>query len=114
MARNGMTITSFGEATTGSKFSLGLAIGVMNMIGVLLGLYAAKFCNIPLLLCNRRCSILATIIVQILLMYQFPDNKLMFTTFLMVSGAVIAGYDSFGENVIGFLFVWATNFFQAF
>lgn len=111
MQRMGMTITTFGEATTGSKFTLGLAIGVMNMIGVLLGLYAAKFCNIPLLLCNRRCAIMATIIVQMILLQQFPDNKLMLTTFLMLVGAVIAGYDSFGENAIGFLFVWATNFF---
>jgi hypothetical protein len=88
-----------------------MAIGVMNMCQVLLGLYAAKFCNIPLLLCNRRCAILATIIVQMFLMYQFPDNKLILTTCLMVAGAAIAGYDSLDENAIGFLFVWATNFF---
>jgi hypothetical protein len=68
-----MTISSFGEATTGTKFTLGLAIGVMNMIGVLFGLYAAKFCNIPLLLTNRRCAILATILVQIILQSKYPD-----------------------------------------
>jgi hypothetical protein len=32
----------------------------------------------------------------------------------MVSGAVVAGYDSMTDNAVGFLFVWATNFFQAF
>lgn len=69
MGRFGMPISSFGQATTGTKFPLGMAIGTMNMIGVLLGLYAAKFCNIPLLLCNRRCAILATIIVQGILLF---------------------------------------------
>lgn len=69
MGRMGMPISTFGQATTGTKFTLGMAIGSMNMIGVLLGLYAAKFCNIALLLCNRRCSILATIIVQGILLY---------------------------------------------
>ena len=114
IGRFGMPISSFREATTGTKFTLGMAIGTMNMIGVMLGLYAAKFCNIPLLLCNRRCAILSTIIVQAILLGLFPDSKLMFSTSLILAGAVVAGYDSFGDNAIGFLFVWATNFFQAF
>lgn len=33
---------------------------------------------------------------------------------LIVLGAVIAGYDSFDANAIGFGYVWLNNFTQAF
>jgi hypothetical protein len=59
----GIVVPSFKEATDINKFKLGPIIGFMNLIGVLFGLYAAKFCNIPLLLTQGRCAILATIVV---------------------------------------------------
>jgi hypothetical protein len=67
LAKLGFKVVTYKEAVSGTKFSLGLIIGIMNMIGVLFGLYAAKFCNIPLLLTNRRCMILATIVMQMCL-----------------------------------------------
>jgi hypothetical protein len=32
MASYGIAISSFGEATSGTKFQLGFAIGIMNMV----------------------------------------------------------------------------------
>jgi hypothetical protein len=63
-------------------------------------------------LTNRRCAILATIIVQLFLLGMYPDGKLMFSTTLIVLGAIIAGYDSLDANAVGFVFVWLTNFTQ--
>ena len=114
LASLGFKVVTYREATSGTKFSLGFIIGVMNMIGVLFGLYAAKFCNIPLLLTNRRCSILATILMQMCLEAKFPDGKLCFVVSLMVAGAIVAGYESLDANGIGYIYVWMTNFTQAF
>lgn len=33
---------------------------------------------------------------------------------MMLTGAVIAGWESFDTNLIGYLFVWAQNFTQSF
>jgi hypothetical protein len=32
----------------------------------------------------------------------------------MVAGAIVAGYDSLDANGIGYIYVWMTNFTQAF
>lgn len=48
---------------TDVKAKIGFQIGCMNIGAVLLGLYALKFVNIPLLLTNRRCAIVATVIM---------------------------------------------------
>jgi len=110
LAKLGFKVVTYKEAISGTKFSLGLIIGIMNMIGVLFGLYAAKFCNIPLLLTNRRCMILATILMQMCLQGIFPDGKLCFIVSLMVAGAIVAGYESLDANGIGYIYVWMTNF----
>lgn len=114
LAKLGFKVVTYKEAVSGTKLSLGLIIGIMNMIGVLFGLYAAKFCNIPLLLTNRRCVILATILMQMCLEAKYPDGKLIFITSLMVAGAIVAGYESLDSNGVGYIYVWMTNFTQAF
>jgi hydrogenase/urease accessory protein HupE len=79
----------------------------MNIGAVLLGLYALKFVNIPLLLTMRRCAIVATIIMQFLLEYKIPDRKLVIAASVLLIGALIAGYESLDANLVGYLFVWA-------
>ena len=79
----------------------------MNILGVLLGFYAVKFVNIPLFLTNRRCAIIATMVVQYYLQDKIPDSKLKVSAALMLTGAVIAGYESLNANLIGYLFVWS-------
>lgn len=91
-----------------------MSIGAMNIFGVLLGLYALKNINIPLLLTNRRCAIFATICVQKLIEDKKPEQKLVIAASMMLTGAVIAGWESFDTNLIGYLFVWAQNFTQSF
>lgn len=82
----------------------------MNIWVVLLGLYALKFINIPLLLTNRRCAIFATVCVQYCYEHKKPNQKLIIAVSLMILGAVIAGSESFDANIIGYLYVWAQNF----
>ena len=110
MRRYGIIIPTFSEATNVNKFKVGPAIAVMNLIGVLFGLYAAKFCNIPLLLTQGRCAILATIIVSICLLGKYPDRKVIISAFLIILGAIVAGYDSLDANALGFAYVWLNNF----
>jgi hypothetical protein len=107
LEKYGIKISGFEEVITKTKAKLGISIGAMNIFMVLLGLYALKYINIPLLLTNRRCAIFATICVQKLIESKNPDRSLTIAVVLMVSGAVIAGYESFDANLVGYLFVWA-------
>jgi len=110
----GIKIGDFHTVITPLKGKIGMQIGCMNIGMVLLGLYALKFVNIPLLLTNRRCAIVATIIMQYLLESKIPDRKLVIAATLLLIGALIAGYESLDANIVGYLFVWAQNFFQSF
>lgn len=79
----------------------------MNIGSVLLGLYALKFVNIPLLLTNRRCAIIATITMQYFLESKIPDRKLIISASLLLLGAIVAGWESLDANIVGYLFVWS-------
>lgn len=61
LEKYGIKISNLDAAFDKTKAKIGMSIGAMNIGGVLLGLYALKFVNIPLLLTNRRCAIFATI-----------------------------------------------------
>lgn len=63
LEKYGIKISNLDAALDKTKAKIGMSIGAMNIGGVLLGLYALKFVNIPLLLTNRRCAIFATICV---------------------------------------------------
>lgn len=93
---------------------LGPFIAFMNLVAVLFGLYAAKFCNIPLLLCQGRCAIIATIIIQFAFYYKLPDFRVSVSAILIVLGALIAGWDSLNANAVGYGYVWLNNTTQAF
>jgi len=103
----GIKISNLDAALDKSKAKIGMSVGAMNIGGVLLGLYALKFVNIPLLLTNRRCAIFATICTQYVLESKIPDSKLVISAATMLTGALIAGYPSLDANYIGYLFVWA-------
>lgn len=60
----GMKISSLGE--TFGNMSIGGRMGAFNLVTVLFGLYSVKLVNIPLFLTFRRCAILATVILNII------------------------------------------------
>ena len=103
----GIKIGDLETVVTKVKAKVGMQIGCMNIGAVLLGLYALKFVNIPLLLTNRRCAIVATIIMQYILESKIPERKLVIAASILLTGALIAGYESLDANIIGYLFVWA-------
>ena len=111
LEKYGIKIGNFNTVVTEVKAKIGMQIGVMNIFAVLLGLYALKFVNIPLLLTNRRCAIVATITMQYFLESKLPDRKLSIAAGLLLFGALVAGYESLDANIVGYLFVWAQNFF---
>jgi hypothetical protein len=96
-----------------SKFRNGFIIGGLNIVTVLFGLYSVKYVNIPLFLTFRRCAILATIIVTYVISGKGPNNTLAGCAFVMVTGALLAGYESFDDNAFGYLLIWGNNFAQS-
>jgi len=73
LEKYGIKIPNLQGVASKTKAKLGMSIGAMNIFAVLLGLYALKNINIPLLLTNRRCAIFATICVQKLIEDKKPE-----------------------------------------
>ena len=106
--RMGLRITTLGE--TFGKCQNGFIIGSLNIVTVLFGLFSVKHVNIPLFLTFRRCAILATIIVTFALKGEGPSNTLALSAFIMVSGSILAGYESFDDDAFGYMLIWGNNF----
>ena len=104
----GMNIPTLREVV--GKMKLGLSLGAMSLTSVLFGLYGVKLVNIPLFLTFRRCAILATILVTYIVTGKGPSNTLAFCAFLMVGGALIAGYNTLTTDALGYILIWANNF----
>lgn len=104
----GLRITTLGE--TFSKISSGLFIGGLNIFTVLFGLYAVKNVNVPIFLCFRRCSILCTIIVEIIVRNAFPGSTKTICSALIAGGAILAGWDGFNNDSFGYFLVICNNF----
>ena len=108
MEKLGLRITTLGE--TFGKCQNGFIIGSLNIVTVLFGLFSVKHVNIPMFLTFRRCAILATIIVTFILKGEGPNNTLAVSAFIMVSGAILAGYESFDDDAFGYMLIWGNNF----
>jgi len=108
----GIKISSLGEAA--AKMQAGLIISSTKIVEVMLGLYSLKAVNIPLFLTFRRASILCTIIVTFLWKREGPSRTLMLASAFVVSGAVVAGYDTFDNNAFGYMLIIGNNFASSF
>ena len=78
------------------------------------GLFSVRFVNIPLFLTFRRCAVVATIIVNFFVFGNAPKSTLLFSAFLQIAGALIAGYETLFVDGFGYLLIWGNNFAQAF
>lgn len=107
----GIKLSSFGEAM--GKAKAGIAISSIKIVEVLFGLYSLKAVNIPLFLTIRRCSMITTIIVDYLYAGKTPNGSLLFAAFFVVTGAVVAGYETFDNDMWGYVLITCNNFASA-
>jgi len=108
----GIKISSLSEAA--AKMQAALIISSTKIVEVMLGLYSLKAVNIPLFLTFRRMAIVCTIIVTFLWKREAPGRTLMVASAFVVSGAVVAGYDSFDNNAFGYMLIIGNNFASSF
>ena len=103
----GFRITTLGE--TFGKLRLGLAIGAMYNVTIMFGLFAVKLVNIPMFLTFRRCAIICTVLVQYVREGTVPSAALSVSLFLMISGALLAGWETLSADGFGYLLIWGNN-----
>jgi hypothetical protein len=85
----------------------------MKVVEVLFGLYSLKAVNIPLFLTIRRCAMITTIIIDYLYAGKKPSKELLFAASFVVAGALIAGYETFDDDMWGYLLITCNNFASA-
>jgi hypothetical protein len=107
----GIKLSSLGEVL--GKAKAGLMISSMRVVEVLFGLYSVKAVNIPLFLTIRRCSILTTIIVDFLYAGKTPSSVTLTGAFFIVLGGLIAGYETFDDDMWGYFLIMCNNFATA-
>lgn len=108
----GIKLSSLGEVA--GKAKAGLMISTVKIIDVLFGLYSLKAVNIPLFLTFRRCAMVTTILVDYFYAGKKPTQTLLISAFFVVLGALIAGYETFDSNAIGYVLIMGNNFSSAF
>jgi len=108
----GIKISSLSEVI--SKAKAGLIISSIKIIEVLFGLYSLKAVNIPLFLTFRRCGILTTMMVMYMWKGDQPGSVLVISSAFVVMGALVAGYETFDNNGIGYALIMGNNFGSAF
>lgn len=107
----GIKLSSWGEVA--GKATAGLIISSMKIIDVLFGLYALKAINIPLFTTIRRCAMITTIIVDYLYQGKKPSQTLLTASFFVVTGALVAGYETFDSDMWGYVLIMCNNFASA-
>lgn len=107
----GIKLSSLTEVAMKAK--AGLVISAMRVIEVLFGLYSLKAVNIPLFLTIRRCSMITTIVVDYLYAGRKPNQVLQLASFFVVSGALIAGYETLDDDMWGYALIMCNNFATA-
>ena len=95
------------------KAQAGLLISSMKIVEVLFGLYSLKAVNIPLFLTIRRCAMITTIIVDYFYAGKIPNQTLLFASFFVVAGALVAGYETFDSDMWGYALIMCNNFASA-
>ena len=66
----------------------------MRVADVALILYLLKTIKIPLFVVIKRCSMITTIIVDYLYSGKLPTRELLISSFLVLAGGIVAGYDT--------------------
>jgi hypothetical protein len=93
----GMRVSKCTEVN--EKYSIGVRMGLTNLVTVLFGLFSVKLVNIPLyliiyykfrFLTFRRCSILTTVLMGWIITSSIPDRKLSISLILTAIGAFFA------------------------
>lgn len=107
----GIKLSSLSEAA--GKAKAGLIISTMRVIEVLFGLYSLKAVNIPLFLTIRRCSMITTIIVEFLYQGKKPTHVTLVSSFFVVAGGLIAGYETLDDDFYGYAIIMCNNFATA-
>jgi hypothetical protein len=77
---------------------------------VLFGLFSVKLVNIPMFLTFRRCSVLATIVVDFIALGNKPNASLVYSSTLLIVGAIIAGWETLSVDAFGYMIIWCNNF----
>lgn len=97
-------------STVHQHISLGVKVGIIGLIPVTFGAFALNYTCIPLYLAFRRCGLLSSVVVMYFWAGDRPSKEVIFSTILVISGAIIAVWETFDANLMGFLCVWAYNF----
>jgi len=95
------------------KAYAGLMISTIRIIDILFGLFSVKAVNIPLFLTVRRCSMITTILVDYLYANKKPSSTLLISSFFVVMGAIVAGYENFESDMWGLFLITCNNFTSA-
>ena len=111
LERYGIKLSSLAEAA--GKAKAGLVISAMKVIEVLFGLYSLKAVNIPLFLTLRRCAMITTVIVDYLYQGKTPSQELAIASAFVVTGGLIAGYETLNDDFYGYALIMCNNFATA-
>lgn len=69
-----------------------------------------KLVNIPMFLTFRRCSVLATIVIDFIALGNTPNVSLVKSSALLIAGAIIAGWETLSVDAFGYMIIWCNNF----
>ena len=92
------------------KLKNGLSLASIQIFSVIFGLFSVKLVNIPMFLTFRRCSVLATIIVDFVAFGNKPNASLIQASTLLIAGAIIAGWETLSVDAFGYMIIWCNNF----
>ena len=102
------------SATVYKHSGLGFKAGLVGLVPVIFGNFALSYTCIPLYLAFRRCGLLSSVVVMFFWDGERPSKAIVLSTFLVTTGAIIAAWETFDANLLGFLCVWSYNFSQSF
>lgn len=111
LEKYGIKLSTLSEVL--GKAKAGLMISSIKIVEVLFGLYSLKAVNIPLFLTIRRCSMITTIMVDYLYAGKSPTSTLLIAAFFVSTGALIAGYETFDNDMWGYVLIMCNNFASA-
>lgn len=107
----GMRVSPIDESA--AKWKLGVKLGFLNLITVAYGIYSVKYVSIPLFLTFRRCTLLTTFLVNYIINRKSPNNRTYLKLFLVTTGAIIAGQETFNRDWFGYFLIWMNNITQS-
>ena len=92
-----------------SNMNTGMRLGIVGIFPVATGGFALFHTSMPLYIAFRKCDIVTTIILQYLWCGEQPQKRVLASAVLIITGSVIAVFDSLNTNIVGLLCVWSYN-----